>query len=331
MAGPTLRDRLLGHRASRAAGSPSAIVLAGAGVAVGILAGLPLVGVAALGAGAWALRVAASLPRRGGDRVDAMALGDPWRGFVWEAQEHERRFDEATGRARTGPLQERLAAIGERIEDAVAECWRVARAGQALTEARSAVDVVEAHRDLQSLVGADGRLPPPESNLGRTAAALEAQLATAERLDATIADARDRLQLLDARLGEAVTRAIELSVRTDAGDELGPLRGLGDDVEGLVVELESLRSALDETSPATGAPDPSPTTDGDLPGTVGPRPGPRPTPSAAPPPPTAPPRTGPPTWERGGGPPTWSDPGPGARPGPEEEGEGPGTPAPGTA
>lgn len=308
MAGPTLRDRLRTHRATRAATSPSAIVLAGAGAAAGVAVGLPLVGVLALGAGAWGLRVLAPLLRRAGGGVDAMALDDPWREFVWEAQEHRHRFDEATGRARTGPLRERLAAIGQRIEDAVEECWRVARAGQALSEARAAVDVVEAHRDLQALVGVDGRLPPPESNLGRTAAALEAQLATAERLDATIADARGRLQLLDARLGEAVTRAIELSVRTDAGDELGPLRGLGDDVEGLVVELEALRSALDDTTPA------GPSADG--------------TTSAAAAPPPAAPTAGPAAPPDGSA--RQPEAGPG-RPAAGDEAEGPGTPSPGTA
>ena len=328
MAGPTLRDRLLTHRTSRAATSPSAIVLAGAGAAVGVAAGLPLVGIAALGAGAWALRVLASVPRRRrGRRVDPLALQEPWRGFVWEARQQQRRFAEATDRARTGPLRQRLEAIGTRIDDAVDECWRVAQAGQSLSEARAAVDAAEAHRDLLSLVGADGKLPPPESNLGRTAAALEAQLATAERLDATIADARSRLQLLDARMGEAVTRAIELSARTDAGDELGPLRGLGDDVEGLVVELEALRSALDETTPVSGTS--AGAGAGTWSGTVG-APG-----MAAPPaePPARPdpgaepgPGTGPATWEADGGPPTWT-----AGPDDRREGDDPGTPMPGTA
>ena len=256
MAGPTLRDRLLTHRATRAATSASGIVVAGAGVAAGILIGLPLAGVLALGAGAWAARVAVAVPRRRtGERVDAMALHEPWREFVWEAQQAQRRFTEATERARSGPLQDRLATIGGRVDDAVDECWRVARAGEALTEARSAIDAIEAHSDLMSLADKDGRLPPADSNLGRTAAALQAQLATAERLDATIADAHARLQLLDARLGEIVTRAIELAAQSDVGDQLGPLRGLGDDVEGVVVELEALRGALDET----GAVDPTST------------------------------------------------------------------------
>ena len=58
-----------------------------------------------------------------------------------------------------------------------------------------------------------------------------------------IADTADRLRLLDARLDEAVTRAIELSVRADGPEEL---RGLGDDIDTLVGDMESLRQGLDE-------------------------------------------------------------------------------------
>ena len=72
------------------------------------------------------------------------------------------------------------------------------------------------------------------------------QLASAQRLETTINDARDRLRLLDARMDEAVARAIELSVR--GGDvELG---GLGNDVDGLVGDMEALRQGLEEADRA---------------------------------------------------------------------------------
>jgi hypothetical protein len=56
---------------------------------------------------------------------------------------------------------------------------------------------------------------------------------------------------LDARLDEAVTRAIELSVRADSPDEL---RGLGDDVDTLVDDMESLRLGLDEVDGSSAGP-----------------------------------------------------------------------------
>lgn len=250
MARPTLRDRFFTRPVARAVTSPSAIVLAGAGAAVGIVAGLPLVVAAGLGAAAYAVRVAVAIPRRnpGGERIDPFRLQDPWRTFVWEARRSQRRFHDATHRARKGPLQERLNAIGGRIDTAVAECWRIAQAGHALSDARAAIDVADLTGDLAAVSAEQPTPPEPGSRLARTIAALEAQLATARRLDETITDTRERLQLLDARLGEAVTRAIELSARAQGTEDL---TSLDSDVDDLVGEMESLRQALDETTPAS--------------------------------------------------------------------------------
>jgi hypothetical protein len=65
-----------------------------------------------------------------------------------------------------------------------------------------------------------------------------------------VSDARSQLRLLDARLDEAVTRAIELSLRSPADADL---TGLGSDVESLVQDMEALRAALEDVDrPATG-------------------------------------------------------------------------------
>jgi len=61
---------------------------------------------------------------------------------------------------------------------------------------------------------------------------------------ATEDDARDRLRLLDARFDELVARAAEVSLGTEDSDVLG------NDVDGLVSELEALRAALEETNSA---------------------------------------------------------------------------------
>ena len=90
--------------------------------------------------------------------------------------------------------------------------------------------------------------------------ALEAQLASARRLGDLATRSRDRLRLLDARFDELVARTVEVSVGS------GDTEVLGDDVDGLVSELESLRIAMEETSRAadpaalpgtTGSPDAS--------------------------------------------------------------------------
>lgn len=237
----SFRDRFLTPPVAHAITSPGGILLAGAGASAAILVGLPIAAIVGAGAAAWAARVAVAIPRdkTDGDHIDAFALNDPWRTFVRQAQLSRRKFDEAVHGAHRGPLRERLTEIGGRLDDAVAECWRVARQGQALMEARSNLDTTDAQRELASL----DRSSP---SYAKTAEALQAQIASGQRLDATITDTRDRLRLLDARMDEAVARAVELSV--GAGD--ADLGGLGSDVEGLVGDMEALRQGLEATEQA---------------------------------------------------------------------------------
>jgi len=77
--------------------------------------------------------------------------------------------------------------------------------------------------------------------------ALQAQVLSAQRLGTVAQDARSRLELLNARLDEAVARAVELSL---SAEDAAALTGLGGDVDSLVGEMESLRSALDEVGRA---------------------------------------------------------------------------------
>jgi hypothetical protein len=223
--------------------SPLAIILAGAGAAVGIVAGGGIPLAIGLGAAAWAGRVAAAVPRgeRGPD-VDPAALRDPWRRFVQEALQARDRFGRAVRDARPGPLHDRLVQIGERIETGVDETWRVACRGQELTDARRGIDTSDAENELREIAATGG---PTSPAVQQTVSALEAQVASARRMDAVIVDARDRLRLLNARLDEAVVRAIELSVQPGADTDLA---GLGDDVDSLVDEMEALRLGLEAVS-----------------------------------------------------------------------------------
>ena len=261
MARASLRDRFFTPKVAHAVTSPSGILLAGAGVAVGVAVGWPILAAVGLGAAAWAGRVAAAVPggvRPDGPELDPLSIKEPWRRYVWEATKDRHRFDSAIRDIREGPLRTRLESIAARIDDAVAESYRVARSGQDLEAARRAIDVEGARADLARLGGPDAaRQHPPDSHLGRTAAAFQAQIDTAARLETTIAELHDRLGLLDARLGEAVSRAIELSVRSGSESVHG-LGGLDADVGSLVGELEALRQALDETSSAKLAPGEAP-------------------------------------------------------------------------
>lgn len=243
-----LENRLFSQQVIDAAFSPLGIVLAGAGAAVGIVAGLPIWAAAGLGAAAWGTRVAVAVPRaERRPRVDPNQLGSSWRGYVIEAMQAKARYDQAVRTMAPGPMRGRLELLGERIEQGVAECYRVAARGQDIDLALQALDTNAARTELRELeVATRGAELRPDTR--RTMDALRSQVETAERLAQVSADARDRLRLLDARLDELVARAVELSLGTG-----GDVRTLGADVDDLVNEMEALRSAVEETDRAAGA------------------------------------------------------------------------------
>lgn len=288
MAKPTFRDRFFTPQVARALWSPLGILAAGAGAAAGIVVGLPIVAAAGVGAAAYAVRVAVAIPKgKDADGIDPFSLDDPWRSFVWQAKRAQRLFADEVKRAKDGPLKDRLREIEERIDTGVEECWQVAQGGHALTQARARVDLASVTTQLSQLpTGAQLEQNPA---LVATAQALQSQLDTARRMDEIIASTQDRLRLLDARLGELVTRVVELSVRPEGFDDL---TAIGIDVDSVVGEMEALRLALAETdrvgrtSGAVSAPLPAPlaspaplATASDPPGT--PAPGSPGTPTAA--------------------------------------------------
>jgi hypothetical protein len=256
MAGTSLRDRFFTHQVARAITSPLGILLGGAVAAVTIVAGVPLVAALPLGVAAWAGKVALSIPRDRSERIDPFTLQEPWRRYVQEALQARNRIDEAVGRTRPGPLRDHLAEIAARMHTGVEECWLIAKRGQTLVEARRGIDVADVDRQLAEVAEAQGAeaqdtgpgadaASPPDPALARVAQSLEAQRATAERLDRVIGQAHSELRMLDARLDEAVARTLELSAHATADTAV---EGLGTDVDALVTEMESLRQALEETS-----------------------------------------------------------------------------------
>lgn len=242
---PPLRQRLLTPRVARAITSPSAILLAGAGASIAVVAGLPAAVAVAIGAAAYAGRVALAVPRaRTEPAIEPDRLTDPWRSFVREAMEARRRYAEAIRTAAPGPLRERLERIGQRIADGVEECWRIAQRGDALDKALTALQVERVRAELAAVQAAPPGAWTASGSRDQTLAALQAQVASHERLARVAGDARDRLRVLDARLDEAVARTVELALWADDARQLS---GLGGDVDALVGEMETLRQALEET------------------------------------------------------------------------------------
>jgi hypothetical protein len=246
----SFRDRFFTRRTAEAIMAPSSILVGGAAAATGIALGAPIAAAAGVGAAAYAGWVALRMPRgrgHGTEAVDPGRLRDPWRRYVREALDSQTRFRQAVRGADAGPLRDRLETIGERIADGVRECWRIANRGQELEAALAQlVPAPEVEARIASLLAA----PPSPTNRGLIDA-LRGQAETWRRIAAAASGARGRLEILDARLDEAVARAVELSLRS--GD-VGALGGLDEDVEALVTEMEALRRGLEEVTgqPATG-------------------------------------------------------------------------------
>ena len=232
------RDRFFTRRVAQTITSPSAILIAGAGTAAGILVGIPIVAAAAVGATAYAVRVALAIPREPKSPVNLAELAEPWRSFVADAIDARNRYQRSLDTTASGPLRDRLAEIGDRLDSGVDESWRIARRGMALESAQRQLDDPAMLRSRLEMARRGG---PSEADL---ATSLQAQLESTERIAKVASEARHRLQLLDARLDEAVARAVELAVSADDARAVG---GLGTEVDAVVGEMESLRQALEET------------------------------------------------------------------------------------
>jgi len=240
-----LKHRLLDRKVVDAMFSPSGILIAGAGLAVGLVVGLPVVGAVLLGAVGWLGRVAFAVPRgEKGPKIDPFKLGPGWREATVGAVQSKSRFDQAVRSMPDGAIKTRLTEMGRDIQRSVDEVWRIASHGNQIDEARRslATDVDGARRDLATLQAQqrEGSLSP---SLQRTMEALQSQINTAHRLDRISAESRDQLRLLDARLDDLVARAIELSLGTG-----GDTAGLTSDAEDLAKDMERLRLAVEETS-----------------------------------------------------------------------------------
>jgi hypothetical protein len=256
-----LPARLPPDKVARAAVAPAPLVAGVAGAAIGFAVFPPLG--ALIGLGTWAAGAAVNVARRTRGRrprpprIDPFTLHDPWRRHVQHALAAQRRFSTALGQFPAGPLRLRLEGAAGDLSAGVAACWRVAQRGELLTGARRSIDTNRVRANLASL-----DVPPAGgSDLhDHTREALEAQLASAERLDTTIEETRARLRLLDARLTEAVTRLVELAATGTAetaipgvDDAAATIRGVSDDLEALRSALDELQRPPGEVGPGGGA------------------------------------------------------------------------------
>jgi hypothetical protein len=263
----------------RAAVSPSALVLAAAGVGIGLLAQSVVLAVV-LGVGTWfarliyaALRARRRRPRLPAVTIDPYAVPEPWRQYVRQAQSARQRFDLSVATWPAGPLRDRLTLLQPRLAAGVNEVWVVAQRGAALggTVAGSGQpSVVQLSAELRRVQAEQQRTPGSDrqQSLARSEEAIAAQLRAAHRTEEVKNEVLDRLRLLTARLDEAVTQLLELgleqaggAVEVSADAATGSIDALLDDIGALhegLREAGAAATGAEPTGAASATPLPSP-------------------------------------------------------------------------
>lgn len=156
---------------ARAAAAPSAIVLAGAGVAIGVAAHLGvavavLLGVVGYGARlAWAFfRRRAVLRERAArrlHRIDPWSVPDPWRGYAARVLDARKRYHQLASDCPPGVLADYLAGAVPKVDGAVDEAWALARSGASVPGppgAELSARLAELSTRLEGVVASSGRL-----------------------------------------------------------------------------------------------------------------------------------------------------------------------------
>lgn len=216
----------------------------GGGVVVGLVVGFSVPASLMLGLICGGVATVVALSRRKTpERVEPTQVGEPWRQRVAAALAARKRFERAIEGIAPGPLRERMGEVGGRLDVAVQECWHVARRGHHLDGAIGELGVPRIRSQLDTL----GAPRDGDEERAAIAGALQAQLDAADRLVAVSARTHDRLRLLNARMDEAVARAIELAASSTDATALRPLDA---DIEGLIVEFQALQAGLEETGRA---------------------------------------------------------------------------------
>jgi len=236
------RDRFYTPTTAKALLSWRILIGVGVGAALAV-AGLPIAVASAVGVGAYAISIAQAMPPgRSRPTIDPFVLSEPWRQIMQQAQGAERRLRATVAAADDGPLRTTMQGIAEQLEYALDEAWEIARRGDAIDDAVRRLDPTSLRSKLGTLRAGGETSPSPEADAA--IASVERQLATADRLKEQSAATAASLRLTQAQLDELVARASEVGIGTVDTDRYRR------DVDELVIRLEALHQAVEETRTA---------------------------------------------------------------------------------
>jgi serine/threonine protein kinase len=232
-----------------AALAPTSLIAAGGVAAVTVVAGLAVPVVVAAGVVAWGLSTFLIRRRHRPEPIRPDRLTKEWGDLVREAQRAQSRYESAWRAANDGKTRERLRDIGASVEAGVRECWTVAKRSNTLAKTVDELDLEGARERL--VVAEAEMLASPSPTRASTVASLTARMETGRRMNERLEDARDQLQMLDARLDEIATAALEIVYQSGT---IGTVAAVGSAVDEVVEELQILAAALDEAADEGYAP-----------------------------------------------------------------------------
>ncbi|MEO6652624.1 MAG: hypothetical protein ABIP17_08205 [Ilumatobacteraceae bacterium] len=212
------------------------------GVGVGIIAGvlgLPIVAAIGIGAAVYTASVMAALPRATQVSIDPFVLGEPWRRLMQDAQGASRKLQQTVSGTTDGPLRATLQTIADQLERGLTEAWAVALRGDEIDTAVRRLDPTALRSKLATTRQRAEAEPSPE--IDAAVASVERQIDTADRLKRQSAETADALRLTQTSLDELVARASEVQVGVVDTDAYRR------DVDDLVIKLEALHQAVEET------------------------------------------------------------------------------------
>jgi hypothetical protein len=230
---------------ARAAASPSAIVLAGAGVAIGVATHLGVAVAVVLGAAGYGARLGWAALRRRAElhnraerrlaRIDPWSVPEPWRGYTARALGARGRYHQLARDCPPGTVADYLAGSAVRLDGAVEEVWALARSGASLSGPSGRADKVA--QELDQVHAALSSGAAERASLENREALLASELRSLRRTESVSAQLSARLSELTAQLEGVVASSGELVAKAGAG---------GEDLASLSSELASLSKALDE-------------------------------------------------------------------------------------
>lgn len=236
------RDRFFTPRTAKAILSWRILIGIGVGVAATI-AGLSLGVAIAVGIAVYAGTVLQAMPEPvARPSIDPFVLSEPWRQLMQQAQASGRKLRRTVDGVSEGPLKQQMIGIADQLDRGLDEAWAVARRGDEIDDLVRTLDPTRLRSKLTTLEAQVAAAPSPDTDAA--IASVRGQLATADRLKQQSVETAATLQRTQTQLDELVARASE--VRAGVADTDAYAR----DVDDLVIRLEALHQAVEETRTA---------------------------------------------------------------------------------